>query len=122
MPAGWMNERVEMSDWLEPVGEIFYGSCWPEVSQLLACAELPGLYVQTDTGLVCAFDHIDAELLEQYAGGMKIRLSNPTGFDAQVKILAETLAQAAVPLGQNGLVGCRQIAVGAGQSVLLDVK
>jgi len=50
MPAGWMSERVEMSDWLEPIGEIFYGSCWCEVSNMLVYMEIPGLYVQIDAG------------------------------------------------------------------------
>jgi hypothetical protein len=35
IPAGWMNERVQLREWLEPIGEIFFESTWPEVSNML---------------------------------------------------------------------------------------
>lgn len=42
MPQGFINERVNMSDWEEPdkVGGVFGGSCWSETSNLLALAEV----------------------------------------------------------------------------------
>lgn len=42
LPAGFMCERVNMSDWETPswVGGLFYGSCWCEVSNLLVLAEM----------------------------------------------------------------------------------
>lgn len=42
MPQGFMNERVNMSDWegVDKVGGVFNGSCWPETSNLLALAEV----------------------------------------------------------------------------------
>ncbi len=42
MPAGFINERVNLSDWegYDHVGEIFWGSCWCEVSALLTLAEM----------------------------------------------------------------------------------
>ena len=41
MPEGFINERVNMSDWetQSRVGGIFNGSCWSETSNLLALAE-----------------------------------------------------------------------------------
>ena len=104
MPPGWMNERVEMSDWLEPVGEIFHGSCWCEVSLMLAMAELPGLHVRTDTGEVCVLDHVDTSVLVDSPDRLTLRLSNPTPFPARVRVLAENAAQAAAPLGQNAVL------------------
>lgn len=41
MPSGWMNERVNTSDWDDNVGGIFHGSCWCEVSLLLTAVEAP---------------------------------------------------------------------------------
>ena len=61
IPSGWICERVNMSDWLEPVGEIFHGSCWCEVSLLLTALELPTLYFQTDTGLLAVLDHLEVK-------------------------------------------------------------
>lgn len=109
MPAGWMNERVEMSDWWEPVGEIFYGSCWCEVSAMMTFVEVPGLYVQPDTGLVCAIDHVTVEEVYRTEDGLTAMIHNPTPFEAEVKVLSEPSAQTAFPLGQHALWGCRTI-------------
>jgi hypothetical protein len=121
MPAGWMNERVEMSDWLEPIGEIFYGSCWCEVSNMLTYTELPGLYVQPDNGLVCAFDHLDVVILADSAEKLVLELTNPTAFPARVRLLVEDSAAAAVPLGQNGLLNCSQLSIGAGETITIEL-
>ena len=41
MPSGYVNERVNMSDWEKGrVGEIFYGSTWAETAVMLTIAEL----------------------------------------------------------------------------------
>lgn len=42
LPAGFINERVNMSDWETSrcVGGVFYGSCWCETSLLLTFTEL----------------------------------------------------------------------------------
>jgi hypothetical protein len=111
MPAGWMNERVEMSDWWEPTGEIFYGSCWCEVSAMLTYIEVPGLYVQPDTGLVCAIDHVTVEGIRRSGGedGLIADIRNPTPFEAVVKVLSEPSVRLSVPLGQNALWGCPEI-------------
>jgi hypothetical protein len=109
MPAGWMCERVNMSDWLEPIGEIFYGSCWCEVSSMLTYTEIPGLYVQPDTGFICAIDHIDAEIVERGTGFVDVNISNPTGFSAEVKVFVEDSEKMCKPLGQNWLWGCNRV-------------
>jgi hypothetical protein len=45
---GWMCERVNLTYWggHEHPGEVFYYSCWSEVSLLLTIAELPGIYAR----------------------------------------------------------------------------
>jgi hypothetical protein len=116
MPAGWMNERVQLSDWLEPIGEIFYGSTWPEVSNMLTYVEVPGLYVQPDTGFFCAIDHIDASLSGQSGKELTLTLANPTQFDASVKVVCENSSEAKEILGANYLVGCPRISLRAGSS------
>ena len=42
LPAGFICERVNMSDWEGPsaVGGVFWGSCWSETSLLLSFTEL----------------------------------------------------------------------------------
>jgi hypothetical protein len=114
MPAGWMNERVEMSDWYEPVGEIFYGSCWCEVSNMLTYVEVPGLYVQPDTGFICAIDHIDVEIVKKTDHFLKLKVSNPTQFPAKVKMFSENSHEMSKILGQNMLWGCETLGLDAG--------
>lgn len=40
MPSGWINERVNTSDWDHNVGGIFYGSTWSEVALMLMWVEM----------------------------------------------------------------------------------
>lgn len=84
LPPGWINERVNTSDWDDNVGGVFYGSCWCEVSLLLTFAELPGVYCRPDLGKVWALDHVGAVL-----DGSILRLHNPTDFPARVRVLIE---------------------------------
>jgi len=118
MPAGWMNERVETSDWLEPLGEIFYGSCWCEVSCMLTFTEIPGVYVRTDAGLVHTIDHVDAALVSKpNADTAVVEITNPTAFPARVKVLAETAERSAKPLGPNYLADAPVVEVEPGATV-----
>ena len=118
LPSGWMNERVNMSDWegKENVGGVFYGSCWSEIAAMLTCAEVPGLYVQPDTGLLCAIDHIDAEVVEQGPEYLRVRVTNPTKFPARVRVLCENSVDMKQPLPPAALWDSPQICLGAGES------
>jgi len=113
---GAINERVEMGDWLEPIGEIFDGSGWAEVADMLTYVEVPGLYVQPDTGFFRAIDHVDTSIKENNQTRLVLRVVNPTAFDASVKVLAENLPEMSRPLGQNYLWNCRRIELPAGAS------
>ena len=121
LEPGWMNERINTSDWLEPMGEIFSGSCWSELSLMLTYAELPGLYVQPDTGVVCAIDNVEVEVLERTSEYLKIQLTNPTDFDAQVKLFAETSTETDRPLGVDYLLQCPKIRIAAQSQSLEEV-
>lgn len=82
LPACWICERVNLSDWLEPVGEIFYGSCWCEVSLLLTALELPSIYFRRDTGLLTSLDRIEARISAQSDDAWTLEITNPTAFPA----------------------------------------
>jgi hypothetical protein len=120
MKEGWICERVNFSDWEGPenIGGNMFGSCWPEVSLALTSLEIPGLYLQTDSALVQAIDHIDARVIdgsdvgEQDTGDngakgdtagrdlkcrgaeLTLELQNSTEFDAVVTVLAENQKEA----------------------------
>lgn len=129
MPEGWMNERVNTSDWElrdEPweeigVGEIFGGSCWCEGSMLLTWAELPGIYLQTDRLLLAVFDHVNVQIEQAEPDRLVLAISNPTRFEASVKLLAERSADCAKPLGAIALADPLRIAVPAGGTVRYTV-
>jgi hypothetical protein len=97
MPPGWINERVNMSDWEErgtpgdiKRGEIFGGSTWSEVACMLTYAELPGIYISKDKGQVTVLDNFEAEVINKTSHSMEIKIYNPSDFDAKVKVMSES--------------------------------
>ena len=125
MPEGWINERVNTSDWEvrgKPgeeigVGEIFGGSTWSESAMLLTRVELPGVYVHRDRGWCVALDHVRARL-----DARCLHLENPTPHDAWVKIMIEDDAASDKPLGSNPLAGRRGVLISAHETLTLDLN
>ncbi len=89
LPSGWMNERVNTSDWLEPIGEIFYASCWPEVTTMLTAIELPGIYIDTVQKIVKVFDHIELQEFVFKEKAVSLKLYNETNFGAEVTVFVD---------------------------------
>ena len=93
MEPGGACERVNLSDWegKQNVGGNLFASCaWVEVATMLTVTQLPSIYLQRDKGIVEVFDHLKAELLSRDGRGVELRVSNPTRYDAEVKIYVET--------------------------------
>ena len=103
IPSGWICERVNMSDWLEAVGEIFHGSCWCEVSLLLTALELPTVYFQTDTRLLAVLDHLEVRSVHHSSGRWTLEITNTTPYPATVRVLAETADEARRPLAPGAI-------------------
>lgn len=55
---------------------------------MLTWCDLPGVYAQPDTGLLCALDHVQAAWTDD--SRRRLRLVNPTTFPARVRVLVET--------------------------------
>jgi hypothetical protein len=119
MKPGWMCERVNLSDWegADGIGGKLFGSCWPEVSMMLTAIEIPGIYVQPDTGFVHVFDHVVCSDAIHHDGSLRLKITNPTAFDAEIKVLSEPSSNCQIPLGLNPLHSSRRILVPAGASV-----
>ncbi|MEI6971772.1 MAG: hypothetical protein WCL44_09675, partial [bacterium] len=102
MRSGYMCERVNFSDWegLGNIGGSLFGSCWPEVTLFLTAVELPGIYVQPDTGMLCVFDHLEVRLLKTEGDTVTLECRNPTAFDAGVRVFVERSTDAGKILGQ----------------------
>ncbi|MCX6872882.1 MAG: hypothetical protein NTW21_03600 [Verrucomicrobia bacterium] len=120
MHPGWMCERVNLSDWegVQGIGGNLFGSCWAEVSLMLTTIEIPGLYVQPDTGMFQVFDHVLAEAIGHHDNSLTLKLTNPTRFDAEVKVLCEPSTACNQPLALNALLGTRTVCIPAGGSVI----
>ena len=117
MNSGMMCERVNLSDWegQEGVGGNIFGSTiWVETALMLTVAELPGVYLRTDTGRLEIFDHVTASW---DAASKTLTLRNPTAFPAKVQVLAEDASLAAAFLPLEILSRCRAVEVPARESV-----
>ncbi len=120
-PSGWICERVNMSDWLEPVGEIFPGSCWCEVSLLLTELEFPTLYFQADSGLLVSFDQIEARLIDRSATEATLEITNPTDYPVEVRVFCETQSAAATPLPMHAFAKLPVISLMANQVTKIQI-
>jgi hypothetical protein len=122
MKTGWMSERVSTTDWLEGIGELMYGSTWAETSLMLSYIELPGVYVQPDKALVYAIDNVEAQIVQDKAKSIVLKITNPTKANAQVSVFAESSAQAHHSLGENALYGGLIINLKPGESKKIVFK
>ncbi len=122
MPSGWICERVNMSDWLEPVGEIFHGSCWCEVSLLLTALELPSIYFQTDTGLLAVLDHLEVRSVQHSDNKWFLELTNPTSYPATVRVLFETADEARYPLPLGAVPRLKLLDIQPGETFSLPCE
>jgi len=84
----------------------------------LAAAEVPGIYVQPDTRLLCVLDHVEARLLTAEDGTARLEVRNPTAFDAEVRVLAESSAEALGILGQAAALRWPVLTVPAGKTLV----
>lgn len=123
MDPGWINERVNMSDWEErgtpgdiKRGEIFGGSTWSEVACMLTYAELPGIYILKDKDKIWVLDNVKVEIKESSDRQLVIQVTNPTGFDALFKILSENSDECSEILDETLILDCEEILVTAGES------
>ena len=122
LPPGWINERVNTSDWDENLGGVFCGSTWSEVALMLTIMDFPGLYLREDTGEAVAFDHVVAEAIYDADEGRVVRVTNPTRFACKVKILVENAATVRRPLHENYLWNAECLALKPGETRIYRPK
>jgi hypothetical protein len=72
--------------------------------------------VQPDKSYVCAIDNVDAEIIEDNGGSLKVKLTNPTKAEANVRLFVESSKQASMPLGENVLKGAEIVSLKPGES------
>ncbi len=113
---GWVNERVNMSDWegKDKVGEIFKGNTWAEVSAMLTVAEIPGIYVDLTKNKLFVFDHVKVTLK-----GNRLYITNPTKFDAEVRIFVDK--NPSKPYPQGFISTCPRVLIRAGETKTYNI-
>lgn len=118
---GYMNERVNMSDWegKDAIGGVWNGANWPDVSCMLTYLEVPGIYMNKDTLELIVFDHVECEIIDE---GKAIKVTNPTKYDCQVNILAETEIMTAQVLPINYFNKYQRIALKAQETKVIDIE
>ena len=82
-----------------------------------------GIYVRTDLPEVYVFDHVNAEIVKQEGQLIRLKISNPTNYDATVTVLAENQEMAQKPLGDNAFLHwTEKVKVKAGKSLLYTIR
>jgi len=116
LPAGYVNERVQTSDWegKHAIGEFQNGSNWPEVSMLLTYVEVPGVYVNANNMEVTVFDHVQCEIRSFTGDDAVLLIQNPTDYDAKVTVMLDDTRK---PLGHNYFNRMKIVGVKAKQSI-----
>lgn len=118
LPAGYINERVQTSDWegKETIGEFLYGSNWPEVTMLLTYVEIPGIYLDLDRRVLQCSDHIIAEIVKDDEREMLIKICNPTPYDAVVTLMIDH-SMDPVSIGHQYFEDMQKIEISAGMVI-----
>jgi hypothetical protein len=125
LSAGGICERVNLSDWegRENVGGNIFDSCsWCEAAVMLTLTEIPGLYARPDIGRFVVFDNIQCQRISYKNHTLNLRLTNPTRYPAEVRVLSETAKETAKPLAFFPLRNARTIHLDPGASVEAEFK
>ena len=121
MAPGWINERVSTTDWYEGIGEIKAGSTWAETSMLLTTVELPSIYVDAELKSCVVFDHLQATVVGTKGTKIKLKVTNPTKFDAQYSIVVEDKLAKSLPWRESKLLNVKKQLLKSGETKLLEL-
>lgn len=124
LPAGYVNERVQTSDWegRDAIGGFLYGSNWPEVSVMLTYVEVPGVYADLSAGRAYALDSVRCGVTAwEPRRRMEIWVENPTAYDTAVTVLADDPSRRTA-LSHNYFENMQKICLGPGQRIELSVQ
>lgn len=98
IPPGWIAERFSTSDVHMPGTFWNTTTPWCQTAMMLACLEIPSLYVIVDQGLIFALDTIRVDEIVTTRDGLQVTLTNPTSFPARYQVMCEESGAMAKPL------------------------
>jgi hypothetical protein len=117
-------ERIQPTDGegKDAIGNFIHTqNAWTELNGLMMALELPGIYLQTDTGKMFVFDHVEARVARRDRSGATLSVTNRTPYDAKVSLLAESGRASKRPLGYADYLRWQKISVKAGTTVQFRV-
>ena len=84
--------------------------------------ELPGIYLRIDKNEMYVFDHVVAKILKRTKEGVVISIKNPTTYNANVSVFAESMEDAGEPLGNTAFLQWPKVEVKAGAIGLFSIS
>ena len=124
--SGFVTERVQLSDWEDglKVGDVstFDSNMAWETLAALTCLQNPGIYLHTDDDTFLVLDHVEANIVKRDKNHLVIKIHNPTNYDAQISVFAETLAQSKKPMKLNSFLSWPKVEVKAGATKEFIIK
>lgn len=120
-PGGYTNERLTYCD-AESRGERGnHITGWNELNGFLMALELPGIYLQSDKDKIFVFDHVEVQVLKRDESGTTLKIFNPTKFNAELSVFAETAEEAQSPMTSTSFVDWPKVRVNSAQSIQIHV-
>ena len=121
--SGWVAGRISMGDAMGAPGDVPAASPagTAQAICLMAGADIPSIYVQPDTGFFFPFDHIEARLKQRNATTTVISITNPTRFEAELRVFAELDGERSRPLDPFPMWGARMLTVGPAATAELEI-
>jgi hypothetical protein len=87
----------------------------------MAATDIPSIYVQPDTGFLFPFDHVDARVSLRSATRTTISITNPTRFEAELRVFSELDSERSRPLDLFPMWGAQTVTVGPGATVDVEI-
>ncbi len=118
-PNGRISERLTYCD-ADSRGSWEGYTGWNETNGAMMALEIPGIYVSTDSERFYCFDHIQASVKSRSGDKAVLEISNPTAFDANVSIFAESEAEAGKSLPPIAFPQWQHVPIKAGQTITVN--
>ena len=116
-PDGTISERLTYCD-ADSRGSRGAGwkTGWNELNGIFMAMELPGIYLQTDKEVLYVLDQVEVKIISRSSGAVKLEITNPTKYDAEISVFAESSTDASKPLGNLAFLKWPKISVSAGET------
>lgn len=122
-PNGKITERLNFCDAGHRGSRLTGGKTgWNELNGALMALEIPGIYLQVDSGEIFVFDHIEASLVERSDNSIIMSVTNPTPYPAIVSLFAESYGESQIPMNTVAFPEWNCLPVKPGQTAFFSLN